>query len=64
MASPRVWPLRYPQGWPELGESEQDGLPDPPETPTEREYRLWREYCEDYELSHEELHDDDLPIVE
>jgi hypothetical protein len=43
--------------WPELGEAELDGMPDPPETPAERKYRLWREYCDDYELSHEELYD-------
>jgi hypothetical protein len=38
-------------------EDEQLGLVEPPETPAEREYRLWREYCDDYELSHEELYD-------
>jgi len=38
-------------------EAELCDFPDPPETPAEREYRLWREYVDDYDFSPEELHD-------
>jgi hypothetical protein len=38
--------------------NEPPDLPDPPEAPAEREYRLWREYCDDYDFSAEELHEE------
>ena len=40
-------------------ESFYDSLPDPPETPAEREYRLWREYMDEYDFSEEELHQEE-----
>lgn len=45
--------------WPELSEAELDGMPDPPETVAEREYRMWRAYCDDYDFSDEELRESD-----
>lgn len=32
---------------------------DPPETPAQREYRLWNEHVEDYDFTWEELYQED-----
>lgn len=34
-------------------------FPDPPETPAEREYRLWNEHIDEYDFSEEELHQEE-----
>ena len=43
----------------ELTEEELCDFPDPPETPAEREYRLWHEHMDEYDFSEEELHQED-----
>lgn len=49
------------QGSPEVEPTEEElcSFPDPPETPAEREYRLWRERMDEYDFSEEELHQEE-----